>query len=126
MIELCNKFKLPNIKYDKKKFNAHNNPDIEAKCKYFSEHVMKCQNCNIINNNKLELGYILKESKMSFKEFPENNAELEDAIDRYQYCKKFDGFGYDLDQIHVKINYITDEDNLYNKCTLLYVTLPPD
>ena len=125
MIELCNKFKLPNIKYDKKKYNAHNNPDIESKCKYLSEHIMKCQNCNIINNNKLELGYILKESKMSFKEFSDNNAELEDAIDRYQCCKKFDGFGYDLDQIHIKINYISDEDNLYNKCFLLYVTLPP-
>ena len=125
MIELCKKFKFPNIKYDKSKFNSHNNPDIETKCKYLSEHVIKCQSCNIINNNNLELGYILSESKMSFKEYPENNAEIEDVIDRYQNCKKFDGYGYDVEQIHMKINYISDEDNLYNKCALLYITLPP-
>ena len=123
MIELCKKFQFPIIKYDKKKYNTHNNPDIIEKCNYLKNHVITCEKCNIINNNKLELSYLLNESKISFREFQETDAELEEAIEKYQNCQKFDGFGYDLDKIHIKINYITDDQNIYNNCALLYTTL---
>jgi len=123
MIELCKKFEFPVIKYDKKKYNVHNNPDIIEKCNYLKKHVITCDKCNIINNNKLDLSYLLNESKISFKEFQETNAELDEAIEKYQNCQKFDGFGYDLDKIHIKINYITDNQNIYDNCVLLYTTL---
>ncbi len=125
MIELCKKFKFPEIKYDKKKYNNFNNPDIVEKCKYFKRHIFECEKCNIINNNNNDLSYLVKDSKISFREFKYTDPELDESIDRYQMCNKFDGFGYDVDEINIKINYITDEDNIYNNCILLYITKPP-
>jgi hypothetical protein len=125
MVELCKKFEFPTVKYDKKQYTNNNNPDITEKCKYFKKHIVKCEKCNIVNNNKSELSYLLQNAKVWFKEFKYTDPELDESIDKYQSCSNFDGFGYDVDEINIKLNYITDDDNIYNNCILLYITKPP-
>jgi hypothetical protein len=124
MVELCKKFKFPNIKYDKKKYNHYNNPDVIMKCTYFKEHIVECMKCNVINNNRYDLSHILTKSKIFYKEFKETGIELDDGIDMYQFNKKFDGFGFDVDTIHMKLNHIIDEDNIYMNHILIYTTIP--
>ncbi len=125
MVELCKKFEFPTIKYDKKQYTNNNNPDITEKCKYFKKHILKCQKCNIVNNNKSELTYLLQDAKVWYKEFKYTDPELDESIDKYQTCSNFDCFGYDVDEVNIKLNYITDEDNIYNNCILVYITKPP-
>ena len=122
MIELCKKFRLPNLKYDKKKFNNNNNPDVLAKCKYFKDHISSCTNCNIINNNNQQLSFLLNDSKLFFKEHLEVKGELEEGIEKYQSCKKFDAFCYEDDKFNIRINYIGDDINIYYRCVLLFIT----
>ncbi len=122
MIELCKKFRFPNLKYDKKKFNSTNNPDILAKLKYFKDHVLSCTNCNITNNNNQQLSYLLNDSKIFYKEHQETKGDLEEGIEKYQSGKKFDAFCFEDDKINIRINHITDERNIYNKCVILFIT----
>ena len=125
-VELCKDFKFINTPYDTKKYNKQKNPDIDAKCAYFKEHIRKCIKCDITNNNCGELSSILEDAVMTFQKYTDinnNNGDLEEGIDKYHNARKYDGFGYDLDKKHIKLNYISDADNIYDNCILIYCTL---
>ncbi len=123
IVELCKKFKFPNIKYDKKKYSILKNPDVDEKIKYFKKHIVNCEKCNIINNNNRELSNYIITSKISFQEHLKIKSDLEEGIEKYQNSQRYDGFGYDLDENNMKINYINDDENIYKNCLLIYITL---
>ena len=123
MIELCKEFKFPNIKYDKKKYSNLKNPSIDEKIKYFKKHLLDCEKCNITNNNNKELANYIITAKISFQEHLKVSCDLEEGIEKYQNALKYDSYGYDLDINNMKVNYINDNENIYNNCLLIYVTL---
>jgi hypothetical protein len=123
MVELCKRFKFPNLKYDKKKYSILKNPDIDEKIKYFKKHMIDCEKCNIINNNNRELSNYIITSKISLQEHLKVKFDLEEGIEKYQNSQKYDAFGYDLNENNMKINYINDNENIYKNCLLIYITL---
>lgn len=122
LIELCDEFKIPRVK-NKKKYNESNNENIKDKCEYIKNHCLNCLKCNIINNNNNEMTGYMTDAKILFKELDKTTIELDNAITRYQTCKKYDGIGYNVDKTHIIINHILDKDNIYDKCILLCITL---
>ncbi len=129
MLVPCNKFKLPKIDYDKKKFRPSKNPDIDAKHEYFINHLDKCLECEITNNNRQEFGRILRNEYLFLYSAYEKNIhevfELEEGFNKYFNCKKYDVIGYDVDKINIKILHILDDKHLYSNCMMICCTLPP-
>ena len=123
MVDLCKEFKLPLVKYDKSKYNKFKNPDSEEKCNYFKEHVVKCRKCRTTNNNRLELSYLLNNAVILYNEYADTQTELEEILDKYHNCQRYDCFGYELNKIHIKLNYISDSDSMYYKCILVLASL---
>ncbi len=117
----CDKFELPNIEYDKKKYKKWDNPDLTAKIEYFTEHLKKCKKCEINNNNTFEIiEYINKETMdVSFEIMTDDNYELEESINKYELCLNYNPFGDELEEEFVKIVKINDAANIYHNCFII-------
>ena len=78
-------------------------------------------NGSFVNNKELS-NYIIT-AKISFQEHLKVSCDLEEGIEKYQNALKYDSYGYDLDINNMKVNYINDNENIYNNCLLIYITL---
>ncbi len=121
MIISCDKFELPNIEYDKKKYKIWDNPDLTAKIEYFTEHLKKCKKCEVNNNNTFEIiEYINKDTMdVSFEIMTDDNYELEESINKYELCLNYNPFGDELEEEFVKIVKINDATNIYHNCFII-------
>lgn len=91
----------------------------EGKKKYFIEHYKTCNNCDIINNNSIELTTIFDSAKIEFITIKEqDNALLEIPLNYYYSLKKYDPAD-SKSQKFIRVAYINNSHELYNKCYLV-------
>jgi hypothetical protein len=123
LIELCKSFKFTKIKYDKKIYNKFNNPDINEKINYFKNHIISCNDCNVINNNNKDLSYYITTSIISFEKHLIIRDDIEEGINKYMCAEKYDIFNTELEENNMKIIYIKDKQSIYYKCLLIFISL---
>lgn len=121
MVIPCEKFELPTIKYDTKKYKIWDNPDLTAKIEYFINHIKKCKKCEINNNNSHEIiDYINLDSvDISYEVMTDDNIELVESIEKYDKCMNYNPFGDELEEEYIKIVKVNDAASIYHECFII-------
>lgn len=105
IIAPCENFKLPN----------------KNRTIYFIKHFKACDKCDITNNNNRELCSIIDNATIELLEITdEKHAYFDPALDSYFKLKKFEPMGGTNNYPFIRIMYINNDHDIYNKC--IFVT----
>jgi hypothetical protein len=122
----CKKFKFPEVECDENDIDDYGNTqDATKKCEYFIEHIGRCRECEITNNNNVELNVLLKECIYSYGEYKEESLEIQTILEYYYETKKYNMFGDTIEKTTMKINYIKDKYAHYDKTLFICFADPP-
>lgn len=103
MVIPCEKFKIPN----------------KNRITYFKNHILKCTECNIINNNNICPLLIInnKNSKFSIIK-KKNDLEFNESFNRYDALKKYEPMDTN-NRPFIKIIYINNDHDTHNNCIMI-------
>ena len=116
LIILCKKFKFPQIECDENEIDdLGNTEDTREKIKYFKNHIKKCNDCDIINNNNSNFMEHLTGSLITFDYIKQDGYEYEAITQAYFGLNKYNSFGDDIEDHNFKICYVDHETSIYHK-----------
>jgi hypothetical protein len=88
---------------------------------YFKKHHIKCKNCEITNNNNINLREILlyhKKYEIQYQISDEDDYELEEELENYYNLNAHDPF-IDPEMTTIKIKHILNYDCVYDDCLFI-------
>lgn len=103
MIVPCKKYKIPQL-----------NPEL-----YFKNHYKTCEECDITNNNKKELHYILDKATIEIFELKDTkHYHFNPAMECYHAVRRYEPLDIKK-RPFIRCIYINNNDEMYNKCLLI-------